>query len=76
MQDSVHFDTSGEKCEDNLCFTPMTKPRVYNLKPPFIKVEDMSGKYKPLIIQGMKNWPMTIQDYVTYFEEQDKMKKH
>lgn len=54
-----------------LC-TLKIKHKVYQLKPPFIKVEDQSGKYRPLIIQDMKNWPMTIQDYVDYFKEQDK----
>lgn len=52
-----------------------TKPGVYKLKPPFIKVEDMSRKYRPLVIQDMKNWPMTISDYVDYFNEQDRKKK-
>ena len=41
--------------------------QVYELKPPFIKCEDMSGRYKPLVIQGMP-WPMTMEDYIsTYF---------
>lgn len=53
-----------------------TKSRVYKLKPPFIKCEDMSRKYRPLIIQDMKNWPMTIQDYVDYFNKRDQKKKN
>lgn len=49
---------------------------VCELKPPFIKCEDLSYKYRPLIIQNMKNWPMTIQDYVDYFEKQDQNKSY
>ena len=49
---------------------------VYELKPPFIKVEDMSYKYRPLFIDDMKNWPMTIQDYVDYFAKCDQERKN
>ena len=44
---------------------------LHELKPPFIKVTDMSGEYRPLFIEGLKNWSMTVQDYVSYLKERD-----
>lgn len=43
--------------ENDFIFNP--KPRVRRLSGFYIKVEDMEGKYKPLI-KEMKNWPQLI----------------
>ena len=69
----AYYNKEGGQHED--LSVEEAKKDVYNvreLKPPFIKVEDMSKKYRPLVRESIKKWPMCVEEYIKcYFMEED-----
>lgn len=48
-----------------------SKTSVYELRPPFLKVVDCSGKYRPLVRElNIEKWPTTMEEYIAFLDRE------